>query len=388
MKRDDLLAKLEAQQVPAGPINDLEQVFNDPQVFIRGRAFVIPDAERGFALRPGFDQEGIHINAAGFRGPELPADLQQKQLVIALGNRGHSAGWCRTAKPIQAPAARLEERHPARAPYVLNAGVPSYTSAQVLAYMRQLLPRHRPDVAIVSVLWNDVLYSMIPNWLPEYLVHQQPAPWRQFLLRHSGLYRAIVIRAADPATSPDVENHEALAYYKRNLMEMIRECEKSGVRLLLVRPSVDPAHISDLGVGIGIRTLGKQSFLKLLQEYVAAFEEVARANGVPIVENRLSRGDAKNAGHFIDVAHLNGAGNQLLAQDVATALIEHGLLEEPPPRRHRAESGSRPRPTLRSPEPRPSHNGEHDAADPAVPQSGASCGSSPSSSRQRSSGRS
>jgi lysophospholipase L1-like esterase len=307
---------------------NLWAVFNDPQVFIRGRVFVIPDAERGFALRPGFDQEGIHINAAGFRGPELPADLQQKQLVIALGE-SWTFGWMvPDGETYPAHLQRvLEERHPARAPYVLNAGVPSYTSAQVLAYMRQLLPRHRPDVAIVSVLWNDVLYSMIPNWLPEYLVHQQPAPWRQFLLRHSGLYRAIVIRAADPATSPDVENHEALAYYKRNLMEMIRECEKSGVRLLLVRPSVDPAHISDLGVGIGIRTLGKQSFLKLLQEYVAALEEVARANGVPIVENRLSLGDAKNTGLFIDVAHLNGAGNQLLAQDVATALIEHGLLE-------------------------------------------------------------
>ena len=36
MQRDDLLDKLEAQGVPAGPINDLEQVFNDPQVIHRG----------------------------------------------------------------------------------------------------------------------------------------------------------------------------------------------------------------------------------------------------------------------------------------------------------------------------------------------------------------
>jgi crotonobetainyl-CoA:carnitine CoA-transferase CaiB-like acyl-CoA transferase len=32
MKRDDLLAKLEAVGVPAGPINNLDQVFKDPQV--------------------------------------------------------------------------------------------------------------------------------------------------------------------------------------------------------------------------------------------------------------------------------------------------------------------------------------------------------------------
>jgi crotonobetainyl-CoA:carnitine CoA-transferase CaiB-like acyl-CoA transferase len=35
-KRDDLLEKLEAVGVPAGPINDLDQVFDDPQVKHRG----------------------------------------------------------------------------------------------------------------------------------------------------------------------------------------------------------------------------------------------------------------------------------------------------------------------------------------------------------------
>src|SRR5207248_3978596 len=35
-QRDELLAKLEAVQVPAGPINALDQVFADPQVVHRG----------------------------------------------------------------------------------------------------------------------------------------------------------------------------------------------------------------------------------------------------------------------------------------------------------------------------------------------------------------
>jgi crotonobetainyl-CoA:carnitine CoA-transferase CaiB-like acyl-CoA transferase len=36
MSSADLLGKLEAQSVPAGPINNLEQVFEDPQVVHRG----------------------------------------------------------------------------------------------------------------------------------------------------------------------------------------------------------------------------------------------------------------------------------------------------------------------------------------------------------------
>jgi crotonobetainyl-CoA:carnitine CoA-transferase CaiB-like acyl-CoA transferase len=49
MKRDDLLAKLEAQGVPAGPINDLEQVFDDAQVKHRGMKLDLPTkaAKRG-----------------------------------------------------------------------------------------------------------------------------------------------------------------------------------------------------------------------------------------------------------------------------------------------------------------------------------------------------
>jgi crotonobetainyl-CoA:carnitine CoA-transferase CaiB-like acyl-CoA transferase len=49
LTRDVLLAKLEAAGVPAGPINDLEQVFSDPQVLARGMRLELanPAAEGG-----------------------------------------------------------------------------------------------------------------------------------------------------------------------------------------------------------------------------------------------------------------------------------------------------------------------------------------------------
>ena len=53
MKRDDLLDKLEAQQVPAGPINDLEQVFNDEQVVHRGMKLSLPSADAKGGTIPG-----------------------------------------------------------------------------------------------------------------------------------------------------------------------------------------------------------------------------------------------------------------------------------------------------------------------------------------------
>ena len=53
MKRDELLDKLEAQQVPAGPINDLDQVFNDPQVVHRGMKLALKSKAAKAGTIPG-----------------------------------------------------------------------------------------------------------------------------------------------------------------------------------------------------------------------------------------------------------------------------------------------------------------------------------------------
>ncbi|KQY99543.1 CoA-transferase [Pseudolabrys sp. Root1462] len=53
LKRDDLLAQLETQGVPAGPINNVEQVFNDPQVVHRGMKLEYPSADAKSGKIPG-----------------------------------------------------------------------------------------------------------------------------------------------------------------------------------------------------------------------------------------------------------------------------------------------------------------------------------------------
>jgi crotonobetainyl-CoA:carnitine CoA-transferase CaiB-like acyl-CoA transferase len=53
ISRADLLAKLEAVGVPAGPINDLAQVFADPQVIHRGMRIDPPSAAAKAGTIPG-----------------------------------------------------------------------------------------------------------------------------------------------------------------------------------------------------------------------------------------------------------------------------------------------------------------------------------------------
>ena len=51
--RDDLLAKLEELGVPGGPINDVAQVFEDPQVIHRGMKLDLPSAAAKAGTIPG-----------------------------------------------------------------------------------------------------------------------------------------------------------------------------------------------------------------------------------------------------------------------------------------------------------------------------------------------
>jgi crotonobetainyl-CoA:carnitine CoA-transferase CaiB-like acyl-CoA transferase len=67
-KRDDLLQKLEAVQVPAGPINDLAQVFSDPQVIHRRMQLKLPSAAAKGGAIPGV-RTPIIINGEPMAAP-------------------------------------------------------------------------------------------------------------------------------------------------------------------------------------------------------------------------------------------------------------------------------------------------------------------------------
>jgi crotonobetainyl-CoA:carnitine CoA-transferase CaiB-like acyl-CoA transferase len=76
MKRDDLLAKLEAVTVPAGPINNLAQVFNDPQVVHRGMKLELPSDEAADGKIPGV-RTPIMIDNAPMASPNPAPKLGQ-----------------------------------------------------------------------------------------------------------------------------------------------------------------------------------------------------------------------------------------------------------------------------------------------------------------------
>ena len=302
---------------------DLRGVFGDPQTFLRNRPFVEPHPERGFALRPGYAEGEIHINAAGLRGPELPGDAAERAVVLAVGESS-TFGWMlgeAETYPAQVQRSLDRQAFPER-PLVLNAGVPSYTSPQVRAYLHELLPRYRPQVVLAELLWNDALFACMPHWMPDYLVQQQPFGWRRFLLRHSGLYRAFVLRPEPMGRIESVHNERALRFYADNLAAMARDCREHGVRLVFVRPSQDPAHIPAEGMRIGPRLVPRQAFAALLAEFTGRLEQVATREGVTLIGHPLDAGHPEVSRFFIDPVHPTADGNALIADKVTAYLAQ------------------------------------------------------------------
>jgi crotonobetainyl-CoA:carnitine CoA-transferase CaiB-like acyl-CoA transferase len=74
--RDALLALLDAAHVPAGPINDVSQVFEDPQVEARGMTLSLPNALAAGGTTPGV-RSGIVIDGVPAASPRPAPGLGQ-----------------------------------------------------------------------------------------------------------------------------------------------------------------------------------------------------------------------------------------------------------------------------------------------------------------------
>jgi lysophospholipase L1-like esterase len=299
--------------------SESQPLFADDQLRTRERPFVEPHPERGFALRPGFADDLYHIDSEGFRvGPSAPFDAPT---LVALGE-STTFGWRvpdDASYPAQLQALLAAQGQQVR---VLNAGVPSYSSTQVLRYLQEILATQQPSMVLISILWNDIWYSTVFNWYPDLLVYQQPPLWKLWLMRHSALLRAVLLRPL-PEQSELVDrfNPDAFDQYRANVRAMLELAAGRGVAVAWLEPPFAPALLPPEGLNEFHVRYTRPFLLETANRYRAAVAALAGEYGVPIIDHRLSlSNDGGPAELFLDPLHPTSEGNRILAEDVLAAL--------------------------------------------------------------------
>lgn len=138
----------------------------------------LPDAELGARLAPGAEQKfklrtnpltSIRINAAGYRGAELPPPSKDEILVV-----GDSQVFGLGVEEHETFSARLAEKTGRQ---VVNGGVPTYGPGEYTAVVREMLEKRTPSTVVYVInMANDLFETERPN-------HERHAVWDGWAVR-------------------------------------------------------------------------------------------------------------------------------------------------------------------------------------------------------------
>lgn len=302
--------------------SDVKAIFNDATLRTRERPFIEPRDNRGFALRNNFKNELYSINSAGFRGMEFPTSLSDKRIILALGE-STTFGWGVNEQQTYPYFLQQLFNDTNSSIWVINAGTPSYSSSQALAYLKEILnnDKIKPDTVLINILWNDIWYSTIKNWHADLLIYQKPPAIFSFLSTYSRLFHVLTM-GKENQNLVDVHNTPALLKYRENLEEMIQLSQQSGVKVLFVQPPIDADHISDEGINDFHIRYTKDFFIATAKLYLAQMDDLAKLYNVQVLAHSLSIQNLHQYALFLDPLHPTAEGNFLMAEAIFLQMQE------------------------------------------------------------------
>ncbi|MFT5660602.1 MAG: lysophospholipase L1-like esterase [Sulfurimonas sp.] len=299
-----------------------EALFSDKDLRIRGRSFIQKNKTRGFALIPNFTNNNYTVNSQGFRGKEFPKDFDKQFKILTLGE-STTFGWGVNEEETYPYYLKKKLKENNRAFYIINGGVPSYTSSQVVLYMKEIFTKDivKPDMILVNIMWNDIWYSTVKNWHSNILVHQEPPSWLNFLTKHSYFFYGLVMGFAEDEKKTNIFNKEAYSFYLSNLKSMIELANKNKVNIAFVAPPFDGDHMPEKGLQEFQIHYSKQFLINTAQKYSQGMNQIAADYDIPIITHKLDLKNMHQNSLFLDALHPTAEGNSIMANDIALELI-------------------------------------------------------------------
>ena len=276
------------------------------------------------------DGNRFDTNRLGLRGPD---PVERAHRVVCLGD-SVTFGWDASADDRTWPA-RLGEELADLDVDVVNAGVPRWSSMDLLRLYPTVVRPLEPDVVVVMAGWNDLGYQFLQGWM--HAPARDPGAGQLSLLtlaqrigkglkgRPSTDDEAILVEREQAADPIEWEYLEEYGRILGALCDLIRADGAEPVLLTL------PNFLED-----GLTEAEKRTMLPHLRQFVnlsydgyrevvlalnRTVREVGARHGATVIEC----GDAVPAELFTDTAHVNDEGNALLAGRVAGSV--RALLE-------------------------------------------------------------
>lgn len=316
----------------------------------------------GFGLvRNSVNFGWYRINAAGFRGPDVP--LEKKPGVIRIVALGGSTTFDpRVHGDANAWPRRLEfwlhRLAPDRPVEVINAGVPGYRVYQDIAHLRMDVAQYHPDVILEFQGGMDLIailqdaFSVRPTVTTDTPDEVETyTPWGYWLSRHSLLYSKVQERLeitkaqrrgrragamTQDSTAVSMRMREGVAAFSRDLAAFTVIGRMLGSNVILIQPSHVSGYPSNVDTSAAVIDEWRHAvpfapMSSILRGYTLvgqAMDSVGRWYGAQVVP--ASALQIVGRQYFDEEPiHFNDAGADSMARHLAQWLIDSGQLNEP-----------------------------------------------------------
>ena len=293
------------------------------------RIYIRPLPYMMWGLKPGWTRESKDgkprtSNSHGFRGPEFAVPKPQGTYrIVCLGGSttyDDQVGDADTY-PVQLEAL-LRQARPGRSIEVVNAGVPSYTSAESLASLAFVCVDLQPDAILIYDNINDYRPRLYPNFDPAYF-HYRKVWDGSARLRETGEgnLRAGTIDSYLQRMPPEPQGDKAenarragTWAFRRNLLSMCGIAKAHGIAIVLSTVVCDPHGPNSEAL-----------MVDAIAEQNQVMKQVAAEQGALLIDLAAAypQGDFFAEG---DPIHNNEAGAKEKARIIADGLLA-GLLQ-------------------------------------------------------------
>jgi lysophospholipase L1-like esterase len=260
-------------------------------------------------------------NSLGFRGEEIESPKPAgRYRIICLGG---STTYSDTVGDDETYPVLLEQElrkaRPDRDIEVINAGVPSYTTAETLPNLAFRCLDLQPDAIVLYEGINDFRTRNYANYDNAYFHYRKVwngtvETWEKGEGELQGINAFIQNKPPENNGSPIANIKRAGTYaFRRNLVSIAGIAKAHGVKVVLVSCTYDAANeymlkLPEFGAGI--------------QEHNQVVKAVAQEQGALFIDMAAS---FTGAGQFADAVHMNPAGSRQMARRIAEGLLQ-GLL--------------------------------------------------------------